>query len=179
MAKGPVLKPFPGVIALPIAIKRVVIGPSIFARITAAILAGTIHAPACCFPSVLGPTPTTTNERTSIAPTETLIASANESNKSMSASATITVAVNSAAFLTNKTTFKNLAGSERTRCTQAALLEDLLSSSSTNTREIEFIALSLPAKKPANRSSATTTEITRTLTLESANLSGNRLALRT
>jgi len=43
-----------------------------------------------------------------------------------------------------------------TRCTHAAERDDLSSSSSTNTREIELIADSEPARNPAKRSNEMT-----------------------
>ena len=63
----------------------------------------------------------------------------------------MTVAVSSEAFLTNKITFRQRAGSFTTLATQAADLDDFTSSSSTNTREIELIADSEPAKNPAKK----------------------------
>ena len=106
MANGPDLNPFPGVIAFPIAINSAVSGPKIFDITTATTQAGIIQRPAFCFAKVLGPTPTTTYERTTMAATAINIAKAIGSNKTIKDCATITVAVNSDAFLTNKITFK-------------------------------------------------------------------------
>ncbi|CAB4598537.1 unannotated protein [freshwater metagenome] len=149
--KGPDLNPFPGVMAFPIPIRSVVSGPNNFDNKTADVIAGRAHLIACCLPNVRGPTPTTTYEIATIKEIAPNKANALLEFCSTKKVATKAVAVSSQVFLTNRITFKNLAGFS-TKFSKRFLYFGLDSTiSSISRRERDVSADSLPAKNPATR----------------------------